>query len=517
MSGSDKVQAATSGRRRRKQVVIVGGGIAGLWAADYLQQRGHEVLVLVADDRVGGRIRTFWHEGQHAEMGAMRIPGDHKLLRRVARELQVPLRPFVQFNDRNFLRLRGEQHRVEDWPYLQRKYVRAEDWTQRRPRDQYHEMIMSLASQLSDAEVRAGFDADLGGSDRLAALSRKSLREALLSAGWSRETVDVALDVTAMRAYDTYDAREQVLEHGSLLSAEKYEPVDGMEALTDALARRIGTDRIRLHSEVSAVEVMPGGRAVMVRWSSPTGPQAATFDYAIMAVPAKAAAQIEFHPPLPDNQSDALNRVHYAPAAKSLIVCDQRLWEQDLGIFGGISLMDGVQVVFPSDNARRVNLDSPRGGLMADLGPGAGPLSVHYRARSVEVSRGPGIVVLYFWDTLARGHNDLPQPERREATGHIDLSRPEGRDKNALRIFTGLLGPEAAKTVSDIQHVPYGQAFRQDRPGEHELFQGPLEQPHPLARPLVWFAGEHLRGPHGWIEPALRSGGDAAQAVHEAP
>ena len=43
---------------RAVEVVVVGGGLAGLSCALHLQDGGREVLLLEADDRVGGRVRT---------------------------------------------------------------------------------------------------------------------------------------------------------------------------------------------------------------------------------------------------------------------------------------------------------------------------------------------------------------------------------------------------------------------------------------------------------------------------
>ncbi len=43
-------------------IVIVGAGLAGLTCAKILAERGQRVLVLEADDQVGGRVRTDFHE-----------------------------------------------------------------------------------------------------------------------------------------------------------------------------------------------------------------------------------------------------------------------------------------------------------------------------------------------------------------------------------------------------------------------------------------------------------------------
>ncbi len=64
-------------RPRRKSVVILGAGLAGLSAAYKLSQAGHDVTILEARTRAGGRVHTLrepFADGLHAEAGAMFIP-----------------------------------------------------------------------------------------------------------------------------------------------------------------------------------------------------------------------------------------------------------------------------------------------------------------------------------------------------------------------------------------------------------------------------------------------------------
>jgi len=72
---ADKAEgdASASGRKR---IVVIGAGLAGLAAASELQQRGHEVVVLEARDRIGGRIWTSnrW-PGMPLDLGATWIHG----------------------------------------------------------------------------------------------------------------------------------------------------------------------------------------------------------------------------------------------------------------------------------------------------------------------------------------------------------------------------------------------------------------------------------------------------------
>src|SRR5699024_3744273 len=66
-----------------KNVVIVGAGMAGLVAGSLLKEAGHQVILLEASDRVGGRVHTLrspFTDGLYFEAGAMRIPAVHVLI-----------------------------------------------------------------------------------------------------------------------------------------------------------------------------------------------------------------------------------------------------------------------------------------------------------------------------------------------------------------------------------------------------------------------------------------------------
>ena len=57
------------------KIIIIGAGVAGLAAAKKLQQLGHDVLILEARDRVGGRIHSIHAAGFTLDLGASWIHG----------------------------------------------------------------------------------------------------------------------------------------------------------------------------------------------------------------------------------------------------------------------------------------------------------------------------------------------------------------------------------------------------------------------------------------------------------
>jgi monoamine oxidase len=79
-----------------RKVVILGGGLAGLSAGYELTRAGHDVKVLEAQERPGGRVLTLraFDEGLYGDAGAARIPDNHEWTLRYVKEFKLRLLPF---------------------------------------------------------------------------------------------------------------------------------------------------------------------------------------------------------------------------------------------------------------------------------------------------------------------------------------------------------------------------------------------------------------------------------------
>ena len=78
----DDSPGALQGIRSPIKIVIIGAGLSGLVAGFELKRAGHDVTILEARDRVGGRVLTLrepFSDGLIAEAGAARIPYNHDL------------------------------------------------------------------------------------------------------------------------------------------------------------------------------------------------------------------------------------------------------------------------------------------------------------------------------------------------------------------------------------------------------------------------------------------------------
>lgn len=74
-----------------QSVIVVGGGLAGLVAGYRLQQAGHDVQVLEADESVGGWAQSLTQDGFGLERGPHSYRGQSPTLHALASELEIPL------------------------------------------------------------------------------------------------------------------------------------------------------------------------------------------------------------------------------------------------------------------------------------------------------------------------------------------------------------------------------------------------------------------------------------------
>ena len=136
-------QVAPLARRGPPQrVLVLGAGLAGLCSAYELQAQGHQVTILEAQSRPGGRVRTLrenFAPGLYAEAGPESIPAVHDLTQHYALSFGLKLLPHGVEGTRTFYHVRGRRlfaNEPSDWPFdltaeerqlgfagLRRKYI----------------------------------------------------------------------------------------------------------------------------------------------------------------------------------------------------------------------------------------------------------------------------------------------------------------------------------------------------------------------------------------------------------
>src|SRR5262245_31579614 len=291
-------------------VLIAGAGYAGLAAARELIAAGAAVTVVDARDRVGGRVWTIrdgFADGQHAEAGGDLIEGHHTEVRALAGQLGLKL---VRILRSGWGYVRPNRSGL---PAIVRPTA-ASGWSR------LAEALDPWSEPYRLAEMR--WDSPIA-----ADLARRSV------ASWLDDMhADEELRTTATGLRGFFLADPDELSFIALVDqfaddtpavGEMYRIEGGNQRLATALAEPLGP-RLRLDCEVVAISQ----RGQTVRVSLKSGRRVSQFacDYAVLTLPAAVLRRIPITPALPAQQHDAIARLKYGRATRTLLQFNRRFW-----------------------------------------------------------------------------------------------------------------------------------------------------------------------------------------------
>ena len=292
-------------------VLVGGAGLAGLAAAHDLVAAGAHVTVVEARDRVGGRvwtIRDAFAERQHAEAGGDMIDEGQSEIRELAGELGLKLTRI----------LRGGFGYVRETPGARPRIVHrmaGHGW------DLLEERLQPLIRPYKLGEQR--WDSPIASR-----IARRSV------AAWLDETSadqELRATTTGLRGFFLADPDElslialvdQFSEDDTRAPGAMYRIEGGNDTLAAALAAPLGA---RLHLTTEVVAITHRGSTVRVAVKSGQQQSQITCDYVVLTLPASVLRRIPFTPSLPAQQHDAIARLKYGRATKTLLQFSKRFW-----------------------------------------------------------------------------------------------------------------------------------------------------------------------------------------------
>jgi monoamine oxidase len=342
------------------RVLILGAGITGLTAAYELQKLGYDTEILEARTRVGGRCITArrgfvseedgptagqtcaFDEGLYLNVGPMRIPHTHATTLDYCRELDVAVEMFTSVNEAAYIHQSNPSE--PRCGKLRLREVKA-DW-----RGYTSELLAkalspeSLDRPLSKEDGQRIVDwlrYDGGLNDKLQYVP--SGRRGYRIAPGAGELEGIPTDaVTLAQLIHTNFAGS--LTTDLMLQSPMFQVVGGTDRLASALAAHVRN--VKLGADVVAIE-QPEGR-VRVRYRDASGLHETGATYCICTLPLVLLKDVtlDVTPAL----REAIRNVGYASAGKVGIQFKRRFWEEDEGIFSGITKTDLEisQIVYPS-------------------------------------------------------------------------------------------------------------------------------------------------------------------------
>jgi monoamine oxidase len=433
--GGSRVPPGASGGVA-KRVIVIGAGLAGLCAAYELLALGHDVTILEAQERPGGRVhtlRTAFSGDLYAEAGASRIPTSHDLTLAYARHFDLPLAPFEPTGV-PWIRY-AYRHRAKVLP------GRAFDWPPSIPPDQRQltpaqvrsRYIEPLAEQIVDPFASDWIPPSLEKYDELTRdqyLRSQGVSDAalhMMNLGSTpvarlRSFLDVLREVAVTR-----ELRRRAGTTEQLLTIE-----GGNDRLPQAFADRL-RDRIRYRCAADRIEQGPAGARVFFEERGAL--HSTSGDYVVCAVPFSMARRLEFSPRLSAEKTAAIEELPYHSVTRIYLQCRDRYWARD-GLSGFADTDHPMEIwdaTYGQPGRRGILMSFVQGRKARELAHAARTDQLRFGLTAVEEVY-PGVLKAYergfvkVWDSdpWARGANAYLMPGQ-VLTLDPHIARPEGR------------------------------------------------------------------------------------------
>ncbi len=458
----DGMGAATAPKR----VIVIGAGMAGLVAASELVRAGHDVVVLEARERVGGRVHTLrepFTPGLFAEAGAMRIPRCHDLTMAYLEKFGLATVPFTVSNPEAYFHVHGRRFRMRDADTnpdeLGFELSAAERST---PIGTLWMQALAPFAERVQAEGVSAWDEIAATHDQY------STREFLETCRWSEAAIELFGLMLGQEALMNSSFLELLREEVGNYYTDMVTIAGGMDLLPRAFLPGLAR-HIRFGAKLVALDQSPTD--VTVHYTTGSGRQSVSGDYAIVTVPIPVHRHVEALRPFSKGKQRAIRQLHYDASAKILLQFRRRFWEEDEGIFGGGSFTDlPIRVVYYPEQGR-------------------------------ETGRGV-VLASYTWSEDAQRWGSLSAQDRvTQALENLGTIHPQA----ATEFEVG-----ASKMWHDDEFA--GGAFALFDPGQQTQLHRHIIEPEGR----IHFAGEHASLAHAWIQGAIESGLRAAMEVSAA-
>jgi monoamine oxidase len=439
---------------RSVDVVVVGAGVAGLLAARRVAAAGASVAVLEArPDRVGGRVETVVLDGERVDVGGTWIGAQHERARRLVAELGLELRP-THLGGRAVVaehgRVVGEREHALRHPLAEIEQRRAAAWFER-----FAATVPPDAPWTAPDAERLDSITFAVWLERRAAITRRARRTIRQTAANLLPVAAEEVSLLHVLAFLASNGGWRAAL-GTAGGAQQDMVAGGAQRIAEALSEALA-GALTLGAPVRSIARTEGGVRVVADGA------AVSARAAVVALPPRRAAEIEFTPALPDARLDLARRVPEGDAIKVVAVYDDPFW-------------------------RGAGLSGESWG--ADV-----PYSYSY---DVSEDAGPGVIAAFFVDDDARARRAMPA-ERRDEALREGLGRCFGPNARAPRALV-----ERDWSADEWTHTGYG-AFMPPRAWVDH--RDALRAPH---GPVSFAGAETAARGMGYVEGAIESGERAA-------
>ena len=453
-------------RGEAKSIAIMGAGLAGLSAGYELTQAGHEVTILEARNRPGGRVLTIrqpFADGLYAEAGALFVPSHHTHTMRYVRKFDLPLVNLFPRGNAEMFYIRSKRYIMQEGVGFEWALDLTPEEQAIGPNGMWRKYINPVADQITTADQAKWPPKELEKYDQM------TMAEFLKSRGASPD----AIALLRMGYLDLWgDGVETssalgVLRDIALRKNERqtYAIKGGNDQLPKALADRMKS-RIKYGAAITRIE--QNEKQVTLSYRLAGESKQITADRVICAIPFSVLRTMEVSPAWSASKKMAVDQLPYTSVARVYLQSRTRFW----------------------------------------------------RAQELPISANTDLPIMWLWD---------PSSMQSGTRGILEsyIAGPQARRVTAMKEHERIsfVLEEMEKPYPGIKanfELGVSKCWDEDEwsRGDYAWFKpGQVTSllPH-IARPegRIHFAGEHASPWPGWMQGALESGNRAAKEVNEA-
>jgi len=446
-----------------RKIVIIGAGLAGLCAAYELSEAGHDVTVLEARTRPGGRVFTMrgqFADGLYAEAGATNVFDVHQWTRKYADLLGVPLDLVTPPSGAPVFHIQGKRIVIKpntsvDWPVQlsagEQGLTRGQLWSK---------YVAPVVTEIGDPEAPDWPIPSISKYDQM------NFTEFLRERGASPGAISILRLGLADQLGEGADAvcALDLLREASPRALEKqlYVIRGGSDTFPRAFAAKLSG---KICYGCAAVRIEQNERGVRVVVSRSGTNETISGDYVICAIPFSVLRNVEFSPPVSREKQQAIARLGNTSVVRVFMQTRKRFWLEE-----GLS-----------------------GAATTDL-----PLMTAYDKNFYQPGTR-GVLEAYVAGDRARKLAAMNADDRLNFT----LNQMQKVHPSIRQHLEG-----GTSVCWDNEQWSRG-AYAWFRPGEMTTMM-----PH-IATPegRIYFAGDHTSASPGWMNGALQSGNRVARQI----
>lgn len=446
-----------------RKIIIIGAGLAGLSAGYELAQLGHEVIIIEARMRPGGRVSTIrepFSDGLYAEAGAQFVPESHELTMKYVKLFNLSLIPLSASEKPSVYFARGKRFLMNDDKELNSPFELTAEERKLGIDGMLKKYIDPVLQEITDA-ADPNFP-----PEQLKKYDRQTMTGFLRGRGASAGAIELFrmgyLEING-DGIDSYSAlsglRDLILGHAE----KEFKIKGGSDLLPKAFAERMA-DKIFYGSPVVRIEHEE--KSVRVSFTQAGSPQTLSADQLICAIPFSILKKIEVSPRFSPEKQKAVEQLSYTSVARVYLQMRRKFWQNE-NISG------------------ELYLDNPRMEFY--------PLG-HSGKRDIYES--------FITGRQARVVASMRESER--------LSYVLEHAQKALTGVRENFEGGASKCWDEDEWARGAWAWF--KPGETISLTPHISR----AEGRIHFAGEHASAYPGWMQGAFESGNRVAKEIHEA-